>query len=431
MNRIILASASPRRRELLGQIGLSFRVKVSDVEERITETIPGLVVEQLSAQKAEAVLLQEDADREAGDLENEAGEDADRELLVIGADTVVACDGAILGKPGDAAHAMAMLGMLQGRTHQVYTGVTLLYRERRSKEIIRKSFHEMTTVHFYPMDEREIAEYVASGDPLDKAGAYGIQGLCARYIKGIEGDYNNVVGLPVARLYQEIKTLQKAGERRKMKAVIFDLDGTLSDSINSIKYCGDKALEPLGYGPFTVDRYKYFVGDGAANLIKRALAAGGDTELEHFQEAFASYKEIFREHCMYQVKPYEGIPELLKALKERGIALAVLSNKPHVETIHVIETLFGRDCFDIIAGQKEDVPIKPSPEGVFRILEELQLTCEDIIYLGDTATDMKTGKAAGAFTVGALWGFRERKELEESHADAIIGHPLELLDYLS
>ena len=211
------------------------------------------------------------------------------------------------------------------------------------------------------------------------------------------------------------------------KAVIFDLDGTLSDSINSIKYCGDKAVAPFGYGPFSVEQYKYFVGDGAANLVKRALAAGGDTELTHFEEAFAIYKEIFRENCMYQVKPYEGIRELLAALKERGMKIAVLSNKPHVETINVIETLFGKGYFDVIQGQKEDVAIKPSPEGVFLILEELGMTAEDILYLGDTATDMKTGKSAGAFTVGALWGFRDRKELEEGGADAIIGHPLDLL----
>ena len=214
------------------------------------------------------------------------------------------------------------------------------------------------------------------------------------------------------------------------KLVIFDLDGTLSDSIHSIKYCADKALEPLGIGPFETKQYCYFVGDGAANLIKRALAAGGDTELVHFEEAFSLYREIFRENCMYKVAPYEGIRELLAALKEKGVLLAVLSNKPHAETINVIETLFGKDYFDVIQGQQEDLAIKPSPEGVFRILDKLSLKAEDVLYLGDTSTDMKTGKSAGAFTVGALWGFREREELEENHADAIIGHPMELLQYL-
>lgn len=214
------------------------------------------------------------------------------------------------------------------------------------------------------------------------------------------------------------------------KAVIFDLDGTLSDSIHSIKHCGDEAVAVFGYGPFSVEQYKLFVGDGAENLIKRMLIAAGDDSLTHFSEAFARYKELFREGCMYQVKPYDGIRELLAELKNKGVALAVLSNKPHTETIHVIETLFGKDLFDVIQGQKENVAIKPSPAGVFQILEQLALTPEDILYLGDTATDMKTGKSAGAFTIGALWGFRDRKELEEACADAIIDHPLQLLQYL-
>lgn len=214
------------------------------------------------------------------------------------------------------------------------------------------------------------------------------------------------------------------------KAVVFDLDGTLSDSINSIKYCADRAVAPFGYGPFDVKQYQYFVGDGAANLIRRALTAGGDAQLVHFEEAFALYKEYFRADCMYQVKPYEGIPELLGELKKKGVAAAVLSNKPHAETIHVIEALFGRETFDIIQGQKDDVAIKPSPEGVFWILEQLHLTPQDILYLGDTSTDMMTGKNAGVFTVGALWGFRDRSELERNRADAIIAHPLELLSFL-
>lgn len=214
------------------------------------------------------------------------------------------------------------------------------------------------------------------------------------------------------------------------KAVIFDLDGTLSDSIHSIKYCADQAVAGFGYGPFSEQQYKYFVGDGAANLIKRVLAAGGDEAGVHFEEAFAKYKEIFRENCMYKVVPYNGIRELLEALKERNIKIAVLSNKPHAETVNVIETLFGKDYFDVILGQKENVAIKPSPEGVFQILGQLGLSACDILYLGDTSTDMNTGKSAGAFTVGALWGFRERIELEENHADAVIEHPLDLLKFL-
>lgn len=189
---IILASASPRRKELLAQIGLEFRTVVSDVEEKITRTVPSEIVEELSRQKAEAVL---------------AGLPLGQEVLVIGADTIVACGQQILGKPADEGKAMEMLKRLQGNAHQVYTGVTLLLRRAASGDgvVERKTFHEATMVHFYPMTEAEIAGYVSTGDCMDKAGAYGIQGFCARYISGIEGDYNNVVGLPVGRLYQEAK----------------------------------------------------------------------------------------------------------------------------------------------------------------------------------------------------------------------------------
>ena len=107
------------------------------------------------------------------------------------------------------------------------------------------------------------------------------------------------------------------------KAVIFDLDGTLSDSIMSMKYSGDKTMAEFGYGPFSVQDYKYFVGDGAANLVKRALIKGGDTKLTHFEAAYARYREIFQANCMYQVKPYEGIPKLLEELKKRGMKIAV------------------------------------------------------------------------------------------------------------
>lgn len=428
---VVLASASPRRRELLEQIGIPFQVMVSEVEEKVTTDVPHQVVEQLSLQKAEAV---------AEKLCTEKIENADltTQKVIIGADTIVSCDGEILGKPKDAEDAFRMLKMLQGRSHEVYTGVTFVYVSAEPSDCLHsqpealkqtsirriKTFHEATVVEFYPMTDDEIYAYIETKDPMDKAGAYGIQGFCARYIKGITGDYNNVVGLPVGRLYQELQCLFPK------KAVIFDLDGTLSDSINSIKYCGDKVMADYGYGPFSVEQYKYFVGDGAANLVKRALLAGGDSELIHFEEAFVRYKEVFRENCMYEVKPYAGIRELLAALKEKGVALAVLSNKPHVETIHVIETLFGPGFFDVILGQTDSVAIKPSPEGVFVILEKLGLSPEEVLYLGDTATDMKTGKSAGAFTVGALWGFREYKELSDNHADAIIEEPMQLLKYL-
>ena len=193
MNKLILASASPRRKELLSQIGLEFEILVSTCEEKITKTVPAEVVCELSVQKALDVWKKIKA---LGKREN---------VIVIGADTVVAYDGNILGKPVDQKDAVSMLTMLSGNTHEVYTGVTFAY-EKEGKEYVH-TFYESTSVSFYPMSREEIEVYVASNDPMDKAGSYGIQGSFAAYVKGITGDYNNVVGLPVGRLYQELKEL--------------------------------------------------------------------------------------------------------------------------------------------------------------------------------------------------------------------------------
>ena len=187
MKRIILASQSPRRRELLTQIGLKFEVIPSTVEEVITSTNSVEVVQELAQQKARDVA--EVAGREM----------AKDSLLVIGADTIVVYEGKILGKPGDKEDAVRMLTMLQGKEHSVYTGVALLSGEQ---EIV---FAEETRVQMCPMTPEEILWYVNTGEPMDKAGAYGSQGLCARFIRQIQGDYNNVVGLPVGRIYQELK----------------------------------------------------------------------------------------------------------------------------------------------------------------------------------------------------------------------------------
>lgn len=192
--KVILASASPRRRELLEQIGWEFEIMVSGTEEKVNSKFPELVVEEISDLKAKDILDK---------LEDE------QEVLVIGADTVVAFQDNILGKPKDSQDAARMIRLLQGKEHKVYTGVTLYYKNRKGEmpNIVKKSFHECAKVQFYPMTESEIEEYSKSEEPLDKAGAYAIQGFCARYIQGIEGEYNTVVGLPVGRLYQEVKSI--------------------------------------------------------------------------------------------------------------------------------------------------------------------------------------------------------------------------------
>lgn len=189
MRKIILASGSPRRRELLTQIGLEYTVIPSKKEEILRFTKPDDIVKDLSLQKAQDI-----------------AQGAEQGTIVIGSDTVVALDGEILGKPHTADKAVAMLKRLEGRTHQVYTGVSIVIKGAAvdgSDEII--SFAEETDVHVYPMSDAEIHAYVATGDPLDKAGAYGIQGIFAKHVQGISGCFYNVMGLPIGRLYQELK----------------------------------------------------------------------------------------------------------------------------------------------------------------------------------------------------------------------------------
>ena len=181
MKKIILASGSPRRKELLEQIGVVFEVHKAKGEEIITSSHPSEVVKELALQKAEEIAAVCEGD------------------VIIGADTVVAAEGQILGKPRDRKDALRMLEILNGKEHEVITGVAVILKD--SGKLIH--FAETTKVRVYPMTRAQMEHYVDSGEPADKAGAYGIQGRFAAYIAGIEGDYNNVVGLPVGRVYQE------------------------------------------------------------------------------------------------------------------------------------------------------------------------------------------------------------------------------------
>lgn len=191
--KVILASASPRRTELLTQAGIAHEIIKSTCEEIITTNVPEELVMDLSAQKAEDVFLRY---LSSGEKEN---------FIVIGSDTVVAADGKILGKPKNDEDAYRMIKRLQDNQHQVYTGVTIYSNIEGTQK--RNTFFECSHVNVYPMNEEEIQHYLSKNEHGDKAGAYGIQGAFAIYIKGIEGDYNNIVGLPIARLYQELKQL--------------------------------------------------------------------------------------------------------------------------------------------------------------------------------------------------------------------------------
>ncbi|MCD8082942.1 MAG: HAD family hydrolase [Clostridiales bacterium] len=209
---------------------------------------------------------------------------------------------------------------------------------------------------------------------------------------------------------------------------VFDLDGTLLNTLHALQTSVNLTLEQFGYEPLEKELIKKYVGDGYKKLMERALRHSGDEALVHYEESLKLYMNFFSQHSMDGVKPYDGIPELLSELKRRGIRITVFSNKPDAQAVSNIETVFGRGYFDLIAGEKEGVPRKPDPAGVFRILDVLGEKPEQGLYFGDTNTDMKTGLAAGLTTVGVCWGFRDREELESFHPQYVIDRPAEVFE---
>lgn len=213
------------------------------------------------------------------------------------------------------------------------------------------------------------------------------------------------------------------------KLCVFDLDGTLADSINSIAYFANLTIQKYGIEPVETEHFKKFVGDGAAKLIERLLKFR-NVYPENYEKILREYNKSYDEDFLYLCKPYDGISDLLYNLKQSGIRISVLSNKPHSTTIKIVHALYGEDIFSNIYGQRENIALKPDPEALLSILEELKIKSEECVYIGDTKTDMMTGKNAGVFTVGVLWGFRDKTELTEYKADAIVSKPLEILDYV-
>lgn len=200
MYKIILASASPRRKEILNTMGIKYQLMVADVEEVVSETEPGKMVEALASVKAEAVLnkyrqLEEGNKGNKGNKSNEKYEP----FIIIGADTMVFYKGQALGKPKNEEDAYRMLSMLSGGSHEVITGVSIIIS---NNEVERISFAVSTQVRFVDLTDKQIRDYIATGEPMDKAGAYAIQGKFGIYVKEIVGDYYNVVGFPIAKIYE-------------------------------------------------------------------------------------------------------------------------------------------------------------------------------------------------------------------------------------
>lgn len=211
------------------------------------------------------------------------------------------------------------------------------------------------------------------------------------------------------------------------KVCIFDLDGTLTDTVESLTYSVNATLSELGLSQITEEQCKAFVGSGARKLIERSLKAAGDPELLHVEKAMEVYGRVFKENCTYHVAPYEGIVEMLDTLKTLGVRLAVLSNKPHLQTKDVVATFFGADIFTCVQGQQEGIPRKPDPAAVFMIAKELNVATKECLYIGDSDVDMQTGNAAGVTTIGVTWGFRSREVLKENGAAYIVDKAQEII----
>ena len=213
------------------------------------------------------------------------------------------------------------------------------------------------------------------------------------------------------------------------KAIIFDLDGTLLDTLVDLADAGNKVLANAGLPVHTTDSYRYFVGDGLITLIQRILPEDMRST-EKVRQMAESFREVYATNWNAKTKPYEGIEEMLSGLKSKDLPMNILSNKPDDFTKVCVREFFGSDTFVHVLGNRDGVPKKPDPAGALEIANLLSLSPAEILYLGDTATDMQTAVAADMLAVGALWGFRPARELEENGAKHLVTHPVEVLELI-
>lgn len=213
-----------------------------------------------------------------------------------------------------------------------------------------------------------------------------------------------------------------------IKAVIFDMDGTTVDTINSIAFFANKALKKFGILPVPTENYFTFIGDGPKKLIERLIDfSGGD--LSKTDEVLNFYLEEYNNNSLYLTKPYDGIIEMLEGLKKQGIKTAILSNKQD-EAVKIIgKELFG-DLIELSVGSCKNVARKPAPDSLFNVMDILGVSKDQVLFVGDTNVDIFTAKNAGVKSIGVLWGFRDEKELTDAGADFIVSHPKEILDVI-
>ncbi|MFM8250540.1 MAG: HAD family hydrolase [Planctomycetota bacterium] len=210
----------------------------------------------------------------------------------------------------------------------------------------------------------------------------------------------------------------------RFRAAIFDLDGTLVDSLADIANAANEVLEKQGFPTHPIADYRYFVGDGVSKLFQRILPAAEVTD-ERLAESLRGFDEVYGRICNQHTKLYDGVVDMIAELREMKVALAVLSNKPQHFTEQVVSDFFPQSDFAVVAGQRNEIPRKPDPAGAHVILQTLGVAPTECVYLGDTAVDMLTACRAGLVAVGALWGFRTRDELQSHGAHYLIEHPRE------
>lgn len=213
------------------------------------------------------------------------------------------------------------------------------------------------------------------------------------------------------------------------RAVLFDLDGTLLNTLEDIATAGNAALAECGFASYTTDEFRLLVGAGVRKLFERALPPDAVTP-DSIDRCVAKFRDIYRTTWNIHTRPYEGVPELLEELVGRRVSLAVLSNKPDEFTRQCVHEYFANVPFAAVLGEKPGVPPKPDPTGARQIAAALGLPAGEFLYLGDTDIDMETARSAGMTPLGALWGFRSREELVAAGAGGVIAHPREVGDWL-
>lgn len=229
--------------------------------------------------------------------------------------------------------------------------------------------------------------------------------------------------------YDNLTRMQrgKKGRDYMYKVCIFDLDGTLTDTLDSLLFSVNETLKEMQLPPISREECRNFVGNGARVLMEKSLLAAGAGGLDGLDEAMQIYGRIFDANCTYHVIPYEGITDMLTSLGQEGIKTAVLSNKPHRQTVHVVEEIFGEQTFAWIQGQQEGIPRKPDPTVALQIAERLGAKPHECVYIGDSEVDIATGKAAQMKTIGVTWGFRTCEVLRDAGAEVTAGSPEEIM----